>query len=133
MLRILNNGHTIQIDHRARSVLHVGDTPSELMQIHFHAPSEHTVSGKYYPLEIHFVHRQPGTSGNLAVIGVFVTEAASSQRLQSFWTKLPPHEGAERVFAEFSVNPAELLPSLHTHFEYARCSLGRGHNDGNGL
>ena len=38
-----------------------------LLQLHAHAPSEHTVNGQHFPLEMHFVHQTP--SGRLAVVG----------------------------------------------------------------
>ena len=50
------------------------------LQFHFHSPSEHSVSGKLYDLEIHFVHTVRGSDSATgsampempgAVIGVF--------------------------------------------------------------
>ena len=35
-------------------------TDFELQQFHFHTPSEHTVSGEYFPLEMHMVHEAEG-------------------------------------------------------------------------
>jgi carbonic anhydrase len=50
----------------------------EAIQFHFHAPSEHTINGKHYDLELHIVHqmtpesaKNAKTSRNLAVLGVF--------------------------------------------------------------
>merc|ERR1712183_798430 len=41
-------------------------------QFHFHAPSEHTVDGKYYDLEMHVVHHYAGEPTRYgSVIGVF--------------------------------------------------------------
>lgn len=41
-------------------------------QFHFHAPSEHSVDGSLYDLEVHFVHTYADTDGMLGgVIGVF--------------------------------------------------------------
>jgi hypothetical protein len=50
----------------------------ELIQFHFHAPSEHLVAGKRFPMEVHFVH-QKANSGDLGVVGVFLTEGAANQ------------------------------------------------------
>ena len=41
-------------------------------QLHFHAPSEHSVDGKLYPLEMHIVHlHEVNASSSFSVIGVF--------------------------------------------------------------
>lgn len=32
----------------------------ELKQFHFHTPSEHTIDGEYFPLEMHLVHEAEG-------------------------------------------------------------------------
>ncbi|MBK6427844.1 MAG: carbonic anhydrase family protein [Blastocatellia bacterium] len=37
------------------------------MQFHFHGPSEHTVNGKSFPMEMHLVH--VSADKKLAVIG----------------------------------------------------------------
>ena len=30
----------------------------KLVQFHFHSPSEHTMNGKQYAMEVHLVHKQ---------------------------------------------------------------------------
>lgn len=47
--------------------LTLGATSFDLVQYHFHAPSEHTLSGRRYPMEMHMVHRS--AAGRLAVVG----------------------------------------------------------------
>jgi carbonic anhydrase len=46
-----------------------------LLQFHFHVPSEHRIDGVEYPMEIHFVHNQ---GSKLAVVGGFVQLGLSS-------------------------------------------------------
>jgi len=46
------------------------DKRYNLLQFHYHSPSEHTVNGKYYPLEVHHVHK--AADGEVAVIAVLV-------------------------------------------------------------
>ncbi|MEY9833609.1 carbonic anhydrase [Sinorhizobium fredii] len=57
---ILNNGHTIQVK-AAGGTLKRGHKTYELVQYHFHAPSEHLVDGKNFPMEVHFVHKHAET------------------------------------------------------------------------
>ena len=40
-----------------------------LRQFHFHSPSEHTLEGKYFDMETHFVFNE---GENYAVLGVFM-------------------------------------------------------------
>jgi len=40
-----------------------------MAQLHFHAPSEHTIDGKYFDLEMHIVHRYSDTQ--FLVLGIF--------------------------------------------------------------
>jgi carbonic anhydrase len=65
---MVNNGHTIQINVAPRSWLSTGGEKFQLIQFHFHSPSEHQINGELFPLAAHFVHRND--SGALAVVGV---------------------------------------------------------------
>ena len=56
-LRIINNGHTIQVNADPGSCCVIGGTQYELQQFHFHHPSEHLLDGKSFDLECHLVHR----------------------------------------------------------------------------
>ena len=87
----INNGHTFQINYSEGDTFTIGDTNYELIQFHFHAPSEHTVQGKHYLIEMHFVHKS--TSGALAVIGVFIAEGAHNAAFDPIWSNLSTKGG----------------------------------------
>ena len=56
------------------------------LQFHFHAPSEHTVDGKFYDLEVHFVHTladQASGANKYTVYGVFF-DVETGEIIQSF-------------------------------------------------
>lgn len=92
---IVNNGHTIQVNYDPGSFLRIGDTRYELLQYHFHHPSEHTVDGRRFPLELHLVHRN--AVGELAVLGVLIGEGAHNPAFHPLWDNLPTVEGERHV------------------------------------
>jgi carbonic anhydrase len=114
-LRIVNNGHTIQINADPGCAGVIGETRYELLQFHFHHPSEHLLAGKRFDLECHFVHRS--NAGNLAVVGVFIRPGDKNAALQTIWDAMPQHEGPE-MRPGGSVNPAALLPKGSGYFRY---------------
>ena len=66
-----NNGHTLQANALPGGTLALGPDRYQLLQFHFHTPSEHAVEGKRTEMEAHFVHQGPGDRlGVLAVLMV---------------------------------------------------------------
>ncbi|MFH0344113.1 MAG: carbonic anhydrase [Chromatiales bacterium] len=65
-----HTGHVVEVPYAPGSALRVGLDKYELLQFHFHAPSEHTVNGTFADAELHLVHRNKLL--DLAVVGVLV-------------------------------------------------------------
>jgi carbonic anhydrase len=59
-------------------ILEVGQRQYQLVQLHFHTPSEHTIDGVHFPVEAHLVHREV-TTGDLAVVAVLMRTGVSNQ------------------------------------------------------
>ena len=110
-----NNGHTIQFDYDAGSTLNVNGEEYELLQFHFHALSEHTVSGQQFPLEVHLVHQN--AVGDLAVVGVFFEPGSDNTFLANFTGNLPAEENATYDSADM-VNPEDMLPADDAYYTY---------------
>jgi carbonic anhydrase len=117
ILRIVNNGHTIQVNHRADSTLRVGGHPFRLLQFHFHSPSEHTESGRRHDLELHLVHKDE--LGNYAVLAVFIDEGAERRDVSDLWRYLPemPDE-MDHVYEGELTDPTDFLPTSLRHYQY---------------
>lgn len=116
-LKILNNGHTVQVNVPPGSTLKVGDESYDLLQFHFHRPSEEKIDGKPMAMVVHLVHKS--ASGKLAVIGVLMRESAQLNRtLWSIWKNMPKTESPEQVVSGVSINPANLLPESLAHYAY---------------
>jgi carbonic anhydrase len=125
----INNGHTIQVNYTEGDTLAVGDESYELLQYHFHSPSEHTFEGKHFPMEMHMVHK--AADGSLAVIGVFIEEGAHNAAFDPIWSNLPKDKGVENHFEGVTVNVDDLLPESRTTYRYDGIAhhpslLGRG-------
>ncbi|MBK9015423.1 MAG: carbonic anhydrase family protein [Saprospiraceae bacterium] len=111
---IVNNGHTIQYnidqpaDPNAGSFIWLNGQKYYLLQFHFHAASEHTVNGEHYPVEIHFVHRNP-TTGQLAVVGVLVEEGDENPFFEHIGDQWPHDEGNYTNTSTY--NPNVLMPA----------------------
>ena len=118
-LKIVNTGHTIQINPEAGSTLMVNKDAYELVEVHFHRPSEEEVDGKSSPMVVHLVHKNK--KGKLAVLAVLVNEGKENPAIKLLWTNLPPKdkkEGEEYAPPKVVFNPAVLLPADMGHFTY---------------
>lgn len=112
---IVNNGHTIQLNFAEGSTLTLGDVKYKLVQVHFHRPSEHTIGGKNFPMEAHFVHR--AESGGLAVVGVLMAEGKPNAAFSKIIKTMPTAEGPA-VKADAGINPGALLPQRLGYYRY---------------
>jgi len=114
-LVVLNNGHTIQVNCAAGSQTAINGARFDLLQFHFHHPSEHLLAGKKFDMELHFVHRS--SAGQLAVLGVFIQPGAANAALEPIWAAMPAAAGPARE-AGSSIRPAALLPAARSYFRY---------------
>lgn len=86
----------------------------DALQFHFHAPSEHTINGVYYDMEMHVVHSlktefmSEKPTRNLAVIGILFT-VDDSQGDNPFFTSYDPTSTAQ-----FTINMSQLLGNQTT-------------------
>lgn len=116
-LRLINNGHTVQVNVAPGSTLKVGGEAYALVQFHFHRPSEERIDGKPMAMVAHLVHQ--GAGGKLVVVGVLMRESARASRaLRALWRHLPPVQGPEVAAPGVTINPADLLPKSRGYYFY---------------
>jgi carbonic anhydrase len=115
-LNIFNNGHTIQVNYDAGSTLIYNENEYQLVQFHFHHPSEHLIDGHGFAMELHLVHRD--TNGALAVVGVMLSEGAEENAAYApIFAHLPLTEG-EPAPTGIQINAAHLMPEHFRYFTY---------------
>ena len=79
---IVNNGHTLQINVGPGSWMRAEGKNFQLLQVHFHSPSEHQIDGEKFPLEGHLVHQNK--NGELAVVAVLFRSGEWDADLERF-------------------------------------------------
>ncbi|MBP5975972.1 carbonic anhydrase [Brasilonema sp. CT11] len=115
-LRIVNNGHTIQVNYESGSSIKLDDQTYNLVQFHFHDPSEHTIDKKPFDMELHLVHRSE--AGALAVIGVLLKQGQHNAALQPIWDAFPNRNEPEQVVKTVKVNAEQFLPKDRKVYRY---------------
>lgn len=87
----------------------------DLLQFHWHTPSEHEVDGRHTPMEMHLVHSR--ADGALLVIAVFIERGRANSALGPMLRALPAVSGATREVGD--VRLRELLPDRRESFRYS--------------
>lgn len=115
---VLDNGHTIQVNVAPGSGLTVMGRRYELLQFHFHRPSEERINGKQFEMVAHLVHRD--AQGRLAVVAVLLDRARDDKPqplIQTVWANLPLEKG-EALPAQVQIDLNQLLPTDRGYYTY---------------
>jgi len=115
-LDVVNNGHTIKASYAAGSSITVDGHTYNLLQVHWHTPSENTINGKHFPMEAHFVHGDK--DGNLAVVSVMYEEGAANEAIAPVWDNMPVKEGDKAADAGVTVNAGAMLPANRDYYRF---------------
>jgi len=112
---VKNTGYSVKALAEGKSYIVVDGKKFYLKQFHFHTPSEHTVNGKHYPLELHLVHADE--EGNLAVLGVFFKVGKENPVLDKVLGVAPDEKG-QKTPLKTALNPYDLLPANKEYYRY---------------
>jgi carbonic anhydrase len=116
-LRIIDNGHTIQVNYAPGSTISVEGKRYELVEFHFHKPSEEKISGKGHDMEAHLVHRSK--DGKIAVVAVLLDEGKENGLIKTLWSHLPQTKDKENVVDAVKISALELLPRDKGYYTFA--------------
>ena len=114
-LKLIDNGHTIQVNYPPGSSIDVGGTRNELVQFHFHQPSEEKIDGKAHAMVAHLVHK--GGDGTLAVVAVLLDKGQDNPVLRAIWSHLPKQKEKD-VAASATIDAAALLPGDKGYYTF---------------
>ncbi len=114
-VKVLNNGHTVQVNYGGDNTITIGSQTYKLLQFHFHSPSENTINKKSYDMEAHLVHKND--KGELAVVGVMMQAGGANKTLEPIWAAIPKEVNKE-VALTAEINPADLLPATQEFYHF---------------
>jgi carbonic anhydrase len=112
---VTDNGHTIQVNVGSGNYITLQNRTFELLQFHFHRPSEERINGKNFEMVVHMVHKD--SDGKLAVLAVLLERGKAQEMIQTVWNNLPL-EKHDTVTPSIVLNPADVLPSRRDYFTY---------------
>ena len=114
-LKLIDNGHTIQVNYAPGSSIEVGGVRYELLQFHFHKPSEEKIDGKSHAMVAHLVHK--GADGKLAVVAVLLDQGGANPTINTVWKNLPKQKEKE-ISVKATVDAAALLPGDKGYYTF---------------
>lgn len=116
-LSMLNDGHTIRVLYEPGSFLRIAGQRYELLEFHFHTPSEHTFQGVPADMEIHLVHRDG--YGHYAIVAIPVVAGRRHNVVMArIGQNLPPYPGEEYADYRTGIKPIFLLPTNREYVSY---------------
>lgn len=104
---VLDERHTLKVE--------IDGHAYQLLQFHFHTPSEPTIGGEHDPLELPLVHQD--SDGRTAVVGVLYDPGAESKLLAEVWARWPRKAGGEDKLRK-PFDPSGLWPETRTVLRY---------------
>jgi carbonic anhydrase len=112
---VIDNGHTVQANMAQGNAIEVAGKRFDLLQLHFHRPSEERIDGRQFEMSVHLVHKDD--QGRLAVVTVLLDKGPAQPAVQKVWNNLPLEQHAENA-ARTLLDLNELLPTDRRYFTY---------------
>ncbi len=113
--RVIDTGHTVQVNMAPGNRITVNGRRHELVQFHFHRPSEERLNGKQFDMVVHLEHKD--IEGKLAVVAILISEGKGHPLVQQVWNNLPLEKFTEQPgLATIDLN--QILPEQRQYVTY---------------
>ncbi|KAK4481689.1 hypothetical protein RD792_012597 [Penstemon davidsonii] len=112
-----NRGHDIMVEWKdyVGGVV-INGTKYDLKQAHWHTPSEHTVNGKSFKMELHMLHRN--SLGQNAVIGILYKSGSPDPYLGKFLKKIESSKKEGDEYDVGVVDPLDIKFGSRKYYRY---------------
>jgi len=116
-LTVTDTGHSFQVNVAAGSGgITVGGDRYELVQFHFHRPSEERLQGHRYSMVAHLVHKS--AKGELAVVAVLIHKGEENAFLKSVFDNFPAAGTKEKAVAGATLDLGTFLPAARGYYTF---------------
>lgn len=115
-IRVVDNGHTIQVEVSEGSTITVTGRTYPLVQFHFHRPAEERINGRPFDMVVHLVHKD--FDNNLAVVAVLMERGSEHPIIQTVWNYIPLEVGMDSQPPNVVVDLSRLLPTNREYYTY---------------
>ncbi len=112
---VIDNGHTIQVNVSGGNYITILNQQYELLQFHFHRPSEERINGKSFEMVAHLVHKD--AEGKLAVVAILIERGKAQALIQTIWNNLPLEKN-DVVNPSIVIDMNDLLPIRRDYFTF---------------
>jgi carbonic anhydrase len=113
-LRLISNDYTFQVDYPNGSYVNIDGVVYELIDFIFHMPSEHTINGYTFAMELQLVHQN--SQGQTAIVSLLINGGDNNSSLEPIWANMPapPYNWTEVN----GFDASDLLPSDVRAYKY---------------
>ncbi|WP_299465588.1 carbonic anhydrase [uncultured Microscilla sp.] len=113
---VKNLGHTVELEYDKGSSVVFDDKTYQLIQFHFHTPSEHRIDAERYPMEAHLVHQ--AADSTFLVISLLFEEKKENTFLKRFINDIPKTAG-DSTEKSREIDLTKFFPSDQRFYTYS--------------
>ena len=111
---LTNTGEFVKVLYEDAGGIELDGQTYQLAEAHTHNPSEHTINGESFALEMHLVHKRE--SGEIAVVGILYRLGDPDPAIQSIIDAAPKQD--ETITPTSPMEATNYLPSSHSYYAY---------------
>lgn len=115
-LGISNDGKHIRVDVKPGADITVEGAAYELKYLSLHMPSEHTVNGQHFPLEIQFIHEN--AEKHKAGVSLMMIPGRPDRTLNLLMQDFPIQKGETKSLSENALRNLEMKKKLASYYYY---------------
>ena len=113
---IINTGNLIQVEISGDTNIKTDDIEFVLKRLEFHIPSEHTIDGEHFPMELQFIHESK--DNQIAIVSRMVVPGRPDRTLHKLFEDLPMDAGKSERLPANALRNIEVRKKFGNYYKY---------------